>query len=577
MQKPLHFLKAYWKESVFAPLFKLLEACFDLAVPLVIARIINVGIANGDVGYIIRMCVILVLLGIVGLAFSATAQYFAAAAAVGFSTGLRHALFARIQSLSYAELDQVGTATFITRMTSDVNQLQTAVNMVLRLFLRSPFIVFGAMAMAFTLNVQSAWIFVIAIPVLAIIVYGVMLLTMPLYRKVQGKLDRILGISNENLKGVRVIRAFCREDSENSTFCQENQELNRLQKFVGGISALMNPLTYVVINLAVLALIWRGADQVNLGLLQQGDVVALYNYMAQILVELIKLANLIVTITKGAACSKRLETVLNMTPSLRHEAEKEERNAAEAPKVEFRQVSLRYPGGGDNSLTDITFQAKAGETIGIIGGTGSGKTSLVNLIPHFYDATEGAVLIDGKNVLSWDDKALRAKIGLVPQKAVLFRGTIRDNLLWGNPDATEEEMKEALEAAQASDILEKKAAGLDSTVEQGGRNFSGGQRQRLTIARALVRQPEILILDDSASALDYATDARLRQAIRQLKKSPTVFIVSQRTSSLAHADRILVLDDGHLCGMGRHEELLKTCPVYREIYDSQFAAGGAEK
>lgn len=581
MQKPLHFLKTYWKESVCAPLFKLLEACFDLAVPLVIARIINVGIAGGDTGYIIRMCGLLVLLGFAGLAFSVTAQYFAAAAAVGFSTGLRHALFARIQSLSYADLDRVGSSTFITRMTSDVNQLQTGVNMVLRLFLRSPFIVFGAMIMAFSINVQSALIFAVVIPVLSVIVYGIMLLTMPLYRKVQGKLDRVLGISRENLNGVRVIRAFCREESETEAFRRENDSLNAQQKFVGKLSALMNPLTYVVVNLAVLALIWRGAVGVNAGNLRQGDVVALYNYMAQILVELIKLANLIVTITKAAACSKRLETVLNMSPSLCHSAGKAADSASvvtgqKVPAVEFRKVSLRYPGGGDDALTDISFRAEPGETVGIIGGTGSGKTSLINLIPHFYDATGGEVLLDGRNVLLWDDKALRAKIGLVPQKAVLFRGTIRENLLWGNPDATEDELCEALSAAQATDVVAKKEMGLDSVVEQGGRNFSGGQRQRLTIARALVRHPDILILDDSASALDYATDARLRQALRQLKKAPTVFIVSQRTASLAHADRILVLDDGHLCGIGRHEQLLETCPVYREIYDSQFAAEGAK-
>lgn len=562
-------MKDYKKESFLAPLFKLLEASFDLIVPLIIAQIINVGIANRDKGYILLMCGLLVIQGIVGLVCAITAQYFAAKAAVGFSTKLRHALFNKIQTLSYSELDTVGTSTLITRMTSDVNQVQNGVNLVLRLFLRSPFIVFGAMIMAFTIDVRSALVFAVAIPLLSIVVFGIMLWTMPLYKKVQQALDRVLSTTRENLTGVRVIRAFCKEKTEIDEFDSRNNTLNHLQQFVGKISALMNPLTYVLINLAVVVLIYVGALQVNSGNLNQGDVVALYNYMSQILVELVKLANLIITITKALACANRVQSVLELTSSL--EKTPEVQAEANPAKVEFRHVNLRYHGASADSLSDIDFRAEPGQTIGIIGGTGSGKTSLVNLIPHFYDATGGTVLVDGRDVKSYDPDELRYKIGVVPQKAVLFKGTIRENLLWGNPNATPADIDKALEVSQAKEIVSGKEGGLEAPVEQNGKNLSGGQRQRLTIARALVRNPEILILDDSASALDFATDARLRKAIREMDNSPTVFIVSQRTSSIRHADKIIVLDDGQVCGIGTHDELLENCEVYQEIYQSQFA------
>lgn len=569
MRKLLIYMKDYKKESFLAPLFKLLEASFDLIVPLIIAQIINVGIANRDKGYILLMCGLLVIQGIVGLVCAITAQYFAAKAAVGFSTKLRHALFNKIQTLSYSELDTVGTSTLITRMTSDVNQVQNGVNLVLRLFLRSPFIVFGAMIMAFTIDVRSALVFAVAIPLLSIVVFGIMLWTMPLYKKVQQALDRVLSTTRENLTGVRVIRAFCKEKTEIDEFDSRNNTLNHLQQFVGKISALMNPLTYVLINLAVVVLIYVGALQVNSGNLNQGDVVALYNYMSQILVELVKLANLIITITKALACANRVESVLELTSSL--EKTPEVQAEANPAKVEFRHVNLRYHGASADSLSDIDFRAEPGQTIGIIGGTGSGKTSLVNLIPHFYDATGGTVLVDGRDVKSYDPDELRYKIGVVPQKAVLFKGTIRENLLWGNPNATPADIDKALEVSQAKEIVSGKEGGLEAPVEQNGKNLSGGQRQRLTIARALVRNPEILILDDSASALDFATDARLRKAIREMDNSPTVFIVSQRTSSIRHADKIIVLDDGQVCGIGTHDELLENCEVYQEIYQSQFA------
>ena len=569
MRKLLIYMKDYKKESFLAPLFKLLEASFDLIVPLIIAQIINVGIANRDKGYILLMCGLLVIQGIVGLVCAITAQYFAAKAAVGFSTKLRHALFNKIQTLSYSELDTVGTSTLITRMTSDVNQVQNGVNLVLRLFLRSPFIVFGAMIMAFTIDVRSALVFAVAIPLLSIVVFGIMLWTMPLYKKVQQALDSVLSTTRENLTGVRVIRAFCKEKTEIDEFDSRNNTLNRLQQFVGKISALMNPLTYVLINLAVVVLIYVGALQVNSGNLNQGDVVALYNYMSQILVELVKLANLIITITKALACANRVQSVLELTSSL--EKTPEVQAEANPAKVEFRHVNLRYHGASADSLSDIDFRAEPGQTIGIIGGTGSGKTSLVNLIPHFYDATGGTVLVDGRDVKSYDPDELRYKIGVVPQKAVLFKGTIRENLLWGNPNATPADIDKALEVSQAKEIVSGKEGGLEAPVEQNGKNLSGGQRQRLTIARALVRNPEILILDDSASALDFATDARLRKAIREMDNSPTVFIVSQRTSSIRHADKIIVLDDGQVCGIGTHDELLENCEVYQEIYQSQFA------
>ena len=569
MRKLLIYLKDFRRDSVLAPLFKLLEAAFDLIVPLVVAKIINSGIARQDSGYVLRLCGVLVLLGLVGLACSVTAQYFAARAAVGFSARLRRALFGKIQSLSYSELDEVGTATLVTRMTSDINQVQNGVNLVLRLFLRSPFIVFGAMVMAFTIDVRSALVFAGAIPLLLLVVFGILLLTMPLYQRVQQRLDRVTLSTRENLTGVRVIRAFCREEEESAEFDRRNETLSRIQQSVGRISALMNPLTYVLINLAVILLIRTGAHQVDVGLLDQGSVVALYNYMAQILVELIKLANLIITISKSLACAKRIQGVLDLQPSLERTAPA----AAEpqAAKVEFRGVALRYHGAGADALTGISFRAAPGETIGIIGGTGSGKSSLVGLIPHFYDATAGTVLVDGVDVKSQDPEALRKKIGIVPQKAVLFQGTIRENLLWGDPNADTAALRQALEVSQAAEIVAGKEGGLDAPVEQGGKNFSGGQRQRLTIARALTRRPEILILDDSASALDFATDARLRQAIRSLSPRPTTFIVSQRTASIRRADRILVLDDGALVGIGTHEELLRTCPVYQEIHNSQYA------
>ena len=572
MRKLLVYMKDFKKESFLAPLFKLLEASFDLIVPLVIAQIINVGIGEKDIGYILKMCGVLVLLGVVGLAFAITAQYFAARAAVGFSTRLRHVLFEKLQSLSFSQLDTVGTSTLITRMTSDINQVQNGVNLVLRLFLRSPFIVFGAMIMAFTIDVPSAIWFAVAIPLLSVVVFGIMLWTIPMYKKVQQSLDRVLGTTRENLTGVRVIRAFCKEDSETATFEEQNNTLNRLQQFVGKISALMNPVTYVIINLAVIALIYTGGLQVQSGNLAQGDVVALYNYMSQILVELIKLANLIISITKALACANRIQSVLDLQLDLERAPLIQPEDAP--AKVEFRHVNLRYHGAGDEALTDVNFRAEPGETIGIIGGTGSGKSSLVNLIPHFYDATGGTVLVDGVDVKAYDPDTLREKIGVVPQKAVLFKGSIRENLLWGDPHASEDAIEDALRISQAMEIVKDKEGGLEAPVEQNGKNLSGGQRQRLTIARALVRRPEILILDDSASALDFATDARLRKALREMENAPTVFIVSQRTSSIRHADKIIVLDDGAVCGIGTHDELMESCEVYREIHQSQFAKEG---
>ncbi len=571
MKKLLKYLNGYKKETVLAPLFKLIEACFDLTVPLVIAKIINKGIETGDTSYIFKMCGILALLGVLGLVFSITAQYFAASAAVGFSTKLRHALFSKIQTLSYSDLDKAGTSTLITRMTSDVNQIQNGINLVLRLFLRSPFIVFGAMVMAFVIDVRSAWVFAVAIPVLSLAVFGIMLFTMPLYKKVQSKLDRVLGTARDNLSGVRVIRAFCREDEEKEQFKEQNDALRGAQQYVGKISSLLNPLTYVIINISIIALIHTGALQVTLGELEQGDVVALYNYMSQILVELIKLANLILTITRALACANRVESIMEISPSLEHIDSEGE---ASEYKVEFRNVSLKYSGSPEEALSDISFRAKAGEVIGIIGGTGSGKTSLINLIGHFYDASGGEVLVDGKNVKAYPDGEIRQKIGLVPQKAMLFKGTIAENLRYGNGDADENTLMTAIKAAQAEDIILSKEEGLNAPVEQGGKNFSGGQRQRLTIARALVKDPEILILDDSASALDYATDAALRLSLAKLESRPTVFIVSQRASSIMHADRIIVLDDGQICGIGEHGKLLESCEVYKEIYDTQFAKEG---
>lgn len=564
MKKLLVYLKNYIKESILGPLFKLLEALFELFVPLVIAAIIDTGIENGDTGYIIKMCLVLVLLGFVGLAFSITAQYFAAKASVGFVSKIRHVLFGHIQSLSYSELDQIGTSTLITRMTSDMNQVQNGMNLALRLLLRSPFVVFGAMIMAFTIDVPSAMIFVYVTIVLLIVVFGIMLGSIPLYKKVQQKLDAVMTVTRENLTGVRVIRAFCKEDEETDDFINKNNELTASQKFVGKISALMNPVTYVIINLAIIWLIHTGAVRVEAGILTQGAVVALYNYMSQILVELIKLANLIINITKSIACGNRIQAVLDIKPDL-----ESGNSSCNEGSVEFDHVNLRYKNAGADSLSDITFTAAKGETIGIIGGTGSGKSSLVNLIPRFYDAASGEVKVGGVNVKDMDVEQLREKIGVVPQKAVLFHGTIRENMQWGVTNASDDEIMEAIEAAQGLDVIKAKV-GLDCEIEQGGKNLSGGQRQRLTIARALVKKPEILILDDSASALDFATDAALRKSLRELDYHPTVFIVSQRTSSIQHADRIIVLDDGAAVGIGTHDELMKSCSVYQEIYNSQF-------
>ena len=568
MRKLLRFLKDYKKESILSPLFKLLEASFELFVPLVMAAIIDTGIGNKDGGFILKMCGILILLAIVGLTCSITAQYFAAKAAVGFATKVRHALFDHIQKLSYTEMDTAGTDTMITRMTSDINQAQSGVNMVLRLFLRSPFIVFGAMIMAFTIDVKAALIFVVTIPVLSVVVFGIMIITIPLFRRVQASLDKVLGVTRENLTGSRVIRAFNKEQEEIADFDESNERLTDVQLFVGKISALMNPLTYIIINVALVILIWTGAIQVNIGKISQGEVVALVNYMSQILVELVKLANLIITVTKAIACGNRVQSIFEMETSMvdGNGGKKEDTGYT----VEFRNVSMRYKGAGADTLTGIDFKAKPGDTIGIIGGTGSGKSSVVNLIPRFYDVTEGQVMVDGMDVREYKITDLRDKIGIVPQKAVLFAGTVRSNLAWGKEDATEEEMQQALSVAQAAEVVDKKDGKLDAEVEQGGKNFSGGQKQRLTIARALVKQPEILIMDDSSSALDYATDAKLRQAIHNMPNRPTVFIVSQRAASIMYADKIIVLDDGTVAGTGTHEELLKDCSVYQEIYYSQF-------
>ena len=567
MKKLLVYLKGYEKETVLAPLFKMLEALFELFVPLVMAAVIDVGIGRHDRGYVIRMCLVLIALGVIGLACSITAQYFAAKAATGFSTVLRRELFAHIQSLSYTEMDNLGTSTLITRMTSDINQVQSGVNLVLRLFLRSPFIVFGAMIMAFTVDVKAAMIFVVAIPMLSVVVFGIMIWTMPLYRRVQGALDKVLGLTRENLTGVRVIRAFCLEEQEQTHFREKNERLTDMQKFVGKISGLMNPLTYIIVNGAVVVLLYTGAIRVDQGIITTGAVVALVNYMNQILVELVKLANLIINITKSVACGNRIQSVLEIPSSMKNGSDT---NLARADEVVFDHVGLTYAQAGTESLTDIDFSAKAGQTIGIIGGTGSGKSSLVNLIPRFYDATAGAVKINGKNVKDFDLETLRKMVGIVPQKAVLFKGTIEDNLRWGKKEATEEELWEALETAQAAEFVRERADGLQAKIDQGGKNLSGGQRQRLTIARALVGHPAILILDDSASALDFATDAALRKALREMKGSPIVFIVSQRTSSIRHADQIIVLDDGMVAGIGTHQELLENCPVYQEIHYSQF-------
>lgn len=577
MKKLLVYLKDYKLESVLGPLFKLLEATFELIVPLVMARIIDVGIAHGDKGYIFRMFCVLILLAAIGLTCSITAQYFAAKASVGFSTTLRYELFKHIQTLSFSEMDTVGTSTLITRMTSDINQVQSGVNLVLRLFLRSPFIVFGAMIMSFTVNVKAALVFVVTIPLLSIVVFGVMVISIPMFKKVQAALDRVLGKTRENLEGVRVIRAFNKEENEIQDFNEQNNRLTNLQMVVGRLSALMNPATYIIINVSIVAVIWIGGGQVYDGIITQGEVVALVSYMSQILVELIKLANLIINITKSIACGNRIAEIMDMQPSIPKEIRASEpsdtektKADAKIPAVEFDHVCMNYAGAGEEALTDIDFKAMRGQTIGIIGGTGSGKSSVVNLIPRFYDVSKGAVRIYGKDVREYDVTSLRDKIGMVMQKAVLFHGTIRENLLWGNPDATDEQLNRAIEIAQATDVVAGKEGGLDYEIEQNGRNLSGGQKQRLTIARAVVKDPDILILDDSASALDFATDARLRAALRNMQGEKTIFIVSQRTSSIQFADQILVLDDGKTVGLGTHEELLKNCETYREIYELQF-------
>lgn len=572
MKSLLKYIKNYKRESILAPLFKMLEASFELMVPLVMASIIDRGIAEKDTSYIIKMGLVLVLLAAVGLISSVTAQYFSAKAAVGFATKLRSALFSHIQSLSYTELDTIGTNTLITRMTSDVNQLQSGVNLTLRLLLRSPFIVFGAMIMAFTVDVKAALIFVVAIPLLSIVVFGIMIISMPLYKKVQAALDKILGRTRENLAGARVIRAFCNEESEIAEFEQENELLLNTQVFVGKISAAMNPVTYIIVNLALVILLWTGAVRVDSGIITQGAVVALVNYMSQILVELVKMANLIIQLTKALACAKRVEGIFAIASSMDNGLEdiKTGITEDEAPAISFDHVCLTYSGGGDESLTDINFDVRKGETIGIIGGTGSGKTSVINLIPRFYDATKGIIRINGRDIKTYDIEALREQIGIVPQKAVLFKGTIKDNLLWGNENATAEDLERALEVSQAKEFVDTKEGRLDFQIAQGGKNLSGGQKQRLTIARAIVRNPQILILDDSASALDFATDAKLRRAIKNMKNDMSVIIVSQRASSIQYADKIVVMDDGKMAGIGTHDELIAENEIYQEIYYSQF-------
>ena len=569
MKKLWKYMRDYRREGILAPLFKLLEASLELLVPLVMAQIIDTGIANGDGGFILSRCGILAALAAVGLACSITAQYFAAKASVGFAAKLRSALFKHIQSLSYSKLDTQGTGTIIARITGDINQVQSGMNLALRLLLRSPFVVFGAMIMAFTIDVKAALVFVVTIPLLSIVVFGIMLWSIPMYKKVQARLDKVLGITRENLSGVRVIRAFCKEDEERREFGERNAALTRLQLMVGRVSAAMNPATYIMINLGIAVLIYVGALRVDSGILTQGQVVALYNYMSQILVELVKLASLIITITKALACAGRVSAALDVESDM-HGADAMPKENDTDEEVRFENVEFSYATGGEPALSGISFSVKKGETMGIIGGTGSGKSSLVSLIPRFYDATGGHVYIKGNDVKDYPLGALREMVGMVPQKAVLFKGTIRENLRWGNADATEEEMERALSDAQALEIVKAKPEGLDSPVAQNGKNLSGGQRQRLTIARALIKKPEILILDDSASALDYATDLALRRSLAALSYKPTVFIVSQRASSILHADKIAVLDEGKMVGLGTHDELMQTCPVYREIYYSQY-------
>lgn len=566
MNKLLKYMKGFGKECALGPLFKLLEASFELLIPLVVAGIVDNGIGNGDGTYVIKMCIVMVALGVIGLACAITAQYFAAKAAVGFAGRLRHAVMKHLLSLSYTQMDTLGASTMITRMTSDINQVQNGVNLTLRLLLRSPFVVFGAMFMAFTIDFQAALVFAAVIPLLCVVVFGIMLITMPMYKKVQSKLDAVTSATRQNLSGSRVLRAFCKEEEQVSTFAGKTEDLTVHQLSAGRISALMNPITFALINLAVIVLVYVGALKVDNGLLTQGLVIALYNYMSQILVELVKMANLIITMTKAVACGNRVQSVLEIQPDQQFGSHTKTLQG----KVEFRNVTARYSGAAEPSLENISFEAKPGQTIGIIGGTGSGKTTLVNLIPRFYDIASGQLLLDDIPVKEYDKEMLRSQIGIVPQKALLFQGTIRQNLLWGNENATDDLVWQALEIAQAREVVKDKAGELDAEIAQGGANLSGGQRQRLTIARALVRQPKILILDDSASALDYASDAALRKAIRDMHNAPTTFIVSQRAASVRYADQILVLDDGQLVGQGTHEQLMENCSVYREIFHSQF-------
>lgn len=569
MKNLFKYLKSYTLEAILGPLFKLLEAMFELFVPLVVANIIDLGIAKGDSAYIVRQSLILVALGVIGLVCSITAQYFAARAAVGSSCSIRRALYEHIEKLSFSDIDRAGVPTLITRLTGDINQVQSGINLALRLLLRSPFVVFGAMIMAFTLDARSALIFLAVIAILSVVVFGIILGSVPAYKRVQSELDSLTGTTRECLSGARVIRAFGMEDSEAETFGEHNVGLKKRQLFAGRISALMNPMTFVILNLGIIVLLQTGAGQVMAGTLLTGEVVALYNYMTQILVELIKFANLIISITKAITCMQRIDAVIRTEPEMTFPTEIPTENSS-APAIEFRSVSVKYTEGSDPALSDVSFKVERGQTVGIIGGTGCGKTTLVSLIPRFYDSTSGDVLINGVNVRDYPSSALRDKIGYVLQKSVLFKGTVRSNLMFGKGDATDDEMNAAVAYAQGTDVISAKENGLDSAVEQGGRNFSGGQRQRLTIARALVRKPEILILDDSASALDFATDAALRRAVRKLPDKPTTLIVSQRTSSIMDADMILVLDDGKVVGIGRHEELLESCAVYREIYESQY-------
>jgi len=576
MKGILRYLKAYKKESILAPLFKMLEACFELFIPIVMANIIDVGIANDDMNYVLKMCLVMVALGIIGLVCSLTAQFFSAKAATGFGTALRNDLFKHISTLSYTEIDNIGTSTLLTRMTSDTNQIQTGVNLVLRLFLRSPFIVFGAMIMSFTIDVKSAMTFVVTIPLLSVVVFGIMLISIPLFKKVQERLDRVTLLTRENLSGARVIRAFNRQEKEIEEFDKATDDLMGVQLFVGRISAFLNPITYVIINLATALIIWIAGKQTDMGIIKQGQVVALVNYMSQILVELVKLANLIINITKSIACAKRINLVFEQQPSIEDgQGANSDMVSSDAPKLQFKNVSLKYDRAKEPSLSNINLTVPKGQTIGIIGGTGSGKSSFVNMIPRFYDATEGEVLIDGINVKNYPIQELRMKVGVVPQKSVLFQGTIAENIRWGRQDATKEEIDEALAVAQAKNFVDEKEGGIDFKITQGGKNLSGGQKQRLTIARAVVRKPEILILDDSASALDFATDAALRKAIRGYSEDMTVFIVSQRASTIMNADQIVVMDDGEIAGIGTHDELLKSCEVYQEICQSQLSANEA--